>query len=58
MPPPSDSRLLVRTGWEAKHPLPVWFDLAKREPARLAEMQKRLDEIAATDNDAKVVKGS
>lgn len=33
-------------------------DLAGKQPERVAELQKLLDEIAAADNDAKVAKGS
>lgn len=33
-------------------------DLAGKQPERVAELQKRMDEMAAADNDAKVAKGS
>jgi hypothetical protein len=34
-----DPKLVLRTGWETKHPLPLWVDPAKREPVHPQEAQ-------------------
>jgi hypothetical protein len=35
----ADPTLLFRTGWETRHPLPLWFDPAKREPVHPHDAQ-------------------